>query len=331
MNVFVTGSTGYIGQALIKKLLQKKVSITALCRPGSDRDALQHPQIKIVEGDLSSADILRNGMQSCQQVYHLAAYARVWSKDKSIYRQVNVEGTQHVLEAASAAGVRKVVFTSTAGVLGPAGADQKPVDENTRRVQPFFNEYEQTKWEAEQLCLRYAQETSLSVTIVNPSRVYGPGADTESNAISKLATLFLRGKWRFIPGDGRSLGNYTYLDDVVDGHVAAMEKGRSGERYILGGENVSFDEFFHLLRKLSDKDVTLFHLPIGVMLGFARVESLKASLLNRRPLITPDWVKKYLYDWPLTSGKAMRELGYSITSLPVGLGKTILQLQSKIL
>ena len=330
MNVFLTGSTGYIGQALIQQLLQKKVTIIALCRPGSDRKALQHPQIRIVEGDLSTTEVLRKGMQSCEQVYHLAAYARVWSKDKSVYREVNVDGTRHVLEAASAAGVRKVVFTSTAGVLGPAVADRKPVDENTQRVQPFFNEYEQTKWEAEQLCLHYARESNLSVVIVNPSRVYGPGADTESNAISKLTTLFLRGKWRFIPGDGQSLGNYTYLDDVVDGHLAAMAKGRSGERYILGGENVTFDEFFHLLRKLSGKDVALYHLPIAVMLGFAKVESMKASLLDIRPLITSDWVKKYLFDWPLTSGKAMRELGYSITSLPVGLGKTILQLQSKI-
>ncbi len=329
MKIFVTGATGYVGSALIERLLQREATVTALCRSGANTRLLQRPRVNIAVGDLSNPDVIASAMKGCEQVYHVAAYARVWAKDPSLFHEVNVEGTRNVLDAAHQAGVRKVVFTSTAGVMGPSPDGLTPVDEDTERAHPFFNEYERTKWEAEQLCKQFADEGKLHVTIVNPSRVYGPGADTDSNAISRLISLYLSGRWRFIPGDGKSIGNYTYLEDVVEGHIAAMEKGRSGQRYILGGENVSFNEFFQLLRQLTGIDRTLFHLPLGIMLGFAKLESVKARLFKVAPLVTPEWVRKYLYHWPLSSGKAIRELDYRVTSLPIGLGKTILEIQSK--
>lgn len=329
MKIFITGATGYIGQELIKKLVFQGASIVALCRPGSDRSGIIHPRVHIAEGDLFTHAEIVKGMKGCDQVYHLAAYARVWSRDKSIYHKVNVEGTKNILDHALSAGVRKMVFTSTAGVLGPAVDANSPVDERTTRLQPFFNEYEETKWQAEQLCLEFSQK-GLPVVIVNPSRVYGPGAETESNAISKLITLFLRGKWRFIPGDGKSVGSYVYVDDVVNGHIAAMTKGRAGHRYILGGENVSYENFFMLINRMTGINRKLYHLPFPLMMAFSRFESLKANMLGIRPLITPEWVKKYLYHWPLSSQKAIDELGYRITPLEQGLGKTIVHLERNV-
>jgi farnesol dehydrogenase len=322
MKAFVTGATGYVGLSLIRRLLEEGVKVKALCRRQSLSLLKDFPGIEIVVGDLSDPDLLRKGMETCEQVYHLAAYARVWSEDKSIYHLSNVEGTRLMLEASRINGVKKFVFTSTAGTLGPQLENNSPVTEDTVREQDFFNEYEQTKWEAEQLCKSYASG-DMQVIIVNPSRIYGPGIDVESNAVSKLINLYMEGKWRFIPGDGKKIGNYVFVDDVVRGHINAMNNGRSGEQYILGGENYSYDDFFLLIRELTGVNQKLYHIPLWAMLAFSKLELLRARMFNRSPLITPSWVKKYLYDWPLSSGKAQREWGYSPTSLRKGLGKTI--------
>lgn len=327
MNVFVTGASGYIGRELVKQLLAKGCDVSVLLRGTRDDPFFRQKGISVVRGDLSSREALSRGMTSCEQVYHLAAYARVWSPDPFVYHQVNVEGTCNVLEAARKNGVRKVVFTSTAGVFGPA-ANGSPVCEHTPRVHPFFNAYEFTKWKAEEVCREYASAYGVPVVIVNPSRVYGAGADTDSNAISRLIRLYCSGKWRFIPGDGKSVGNYVFVNDVVNGHLAAMAHGRPGHRYILGGENVCYNDFFGLLGSLSGLRRKLFHLPMAVMLAFARTELWKARLLNANPVITPEWVKKYLYHWPLSSQKAMSELGYRVTPLSEGLNRTIKQIQA---
>src|SRR5690606_32069897 len=146
----------------------------------SNISEFNHDRVSVIVGDLSNREALARGMQSCEQVYHLAAYARVWATDPLHYHRVNVEGTRNVLEAARQNDVQKMVFTSTAGVFGPSENDT-PVCEDTPRKQPFFNAYEFTKWKAEELCREFAEMHGLPIVIVNPSRVYGPGADTESN------------------------------------------------------------------------------------------------------------------------------------------------------
>ncbi len=329
MNVFLTGASGYIGRELVKELLRRGDRVTVLLRPRADKALFQRESINIIEGDLTDRHVLTRGMRGCGQVYHLAAYARVWSSDKLLYQRVNVDGTRNVLEAARRNGVEKVVFTSTAGVFGPARGDV-PVCEDTQREHPFFNAYEYTKWKAEEVCRGFAEAYGLPVVIVNPSRVYGAGADTDSNAISRLIRLYFSGKWRFIPGNGESIGNYAYIDDVVKGHIQAMEKGRSAHRYILGGENVCYNELFRLLSRLCGLKRKLFHLPMSLMVAFAKSELIKAKVFDTRPLITPEWVRKYLYHWPLSSTKAENELGYRVTPLADGLGRTILQLQPKL-
>lgn len=322
MSIFITGATGYVGSALTRRLLSEGKTVKALCRPASRSLLPRHAGVEAVEAELTDTDRLAKAMEHCEQVYHLAAYARVWSPDRSVYREVNVTGTRSVMEAARKVGVKKVVFTSTAGVLGPETQVGIPVTEDTVRIHPFFNDYEQTKWEAEQLCRSYATD-GLPVVIVNPSRIYGPGPSTASNAVTRLISLFLDRKWRFIPGDGNGIGNYVFIDDVVNGQIAAMEKGKPGERYILGGENRSYKDFFFLMRDLCRSQQKLYHLPLGAMLAFSKLEEFKARGFNVDPMITPQWVKKYLYNWPLSSAKAEREIGYSITPLQTGLETTI--------
>ena len=140
-------------------------------------------------------------------------------------------------------------------MLGPSG--EKPVEESDERIGEPFTEYEVSKTQAEALCREYCNKYNMHIVIVNPPRVYGPGIITESNAVTRLVKLYMAGKWKIMPGDGKRTGSYVYIDDVVNGHILAMQKGRSGERYTLGGENASYIEFFNLLATLTGKKINL--------------------------------------------------------------------------
>lgn len=321
MNIFITGATGYVGNNLANRLAAEGHTIHALCRSANKKILLSHLNIKIFEGDISDIASIENAMKGCEQVYHLAAYARVWSKDPNDFYKYNVEGTKNVLDAAKKLGVKNIVFTSTGGVLGPSNGT--PVKENDPRYGSVFNEYEETKTQAEDLCREYCNKYGLRIVIVNPPRIYGPGIESDSNAVTKLMKLYLKGKWKILPGDGRRTGSYVHVDDVVNGHILAMEKGRSGERYILSGVNASYLEFFDTLAKVSNKKNTLYKFPVPLMMMAGYGIMFYSKLTGRPPLLTPQWIKKYFYDWSLSCEKAQKELGYSYRSLEEGLRQTV--------
>lgn len=321
MNIFITGATGYIGNNLAKRLAQEGHIVHALCRSANKKNLLDQPNIKIFEGDITDVVSVETAMRDCEQVYHLAAYARVWAKDPSTFYRLNVLGTKNVLDAAVKYGIKDVVFTSTGGVLGPSNT--APVKEDDPRFGNVFNEYEDTKTQAEALCKEYCNKYNMRIVIVNPPRIYGPGVESESNAVTKLVKLYLKGKWKIMPGDGKRTGSYVHVDDVVNGHILAMEKGRAGERYILSGVNASYNEFFETLAKMSGKKNKLYNFPVWLMMvsGYAIMGYTK--LTGKPPLLTPKWIKKYLYDWSLSCEKAQKELGYTYRSLEEGLKETV--------
>src|SRR5262249_29540362 len=151
----------------------------------------------------------------------------------------------------------------------------------------------------------------MNIVIVNPPRVYGPGIATESNAVTKLVRLYLKGKWKIMPGDGKRTGSYVYVDDVINGHILAMQKGRRGERYILSGVNASYNEFFDLLAEVTNKKVKLYHLPVWIMMVAGYIIMARTKLTGKAPLLTPKWIKKYFHDWSFDCSKAQQELGYT--------------------
>jgi nucleoside-diphosphate-sugar epimerase len=162
------------------------------------------------------------------------------------YHETNVTGTRNVLEtAAKTCGVQKLVYTSTCGVWGPT--IKHPMTETDPRITGFPIAYERTKYLAELEVQKFVKQ-GLPVVIVNPSRVYGEGPITDSNTVGKMVSGYLKGTWRFIPGNGEQVANYAFLDDVVAGHIAAMDRGVIGERYILGGHDISFNDFFKTLQ-----------------------------------------------------------------------------------
>jgi nucleoside-diphosphate-sugar epimerase len=320
MSILITGATGYLGTKLTQALADRGETVRLLARTDVKISAFERPEISVVKGDILDKESLHKAMSGVSRVYHMAAYARLWARDPMMYQHINVEGTRNVLDAALQAGVSKMVYTSTAGVVGPSG--QQPMDEVLPRLTGFFNSYERTKWEAENLSMDYARK-GLQVTIVNPSRVYGPGLDTGSNPITKIVELYLKNKWHVIPGSGNDIGSYCYVDDVIDGHILAMEKGRSGERYLFGGINATFNELIDSISKNSGVSKKLWHIPFPLLLFYSHIQLWYAGVSGKPPLITPEWVKKYDFNWALDSSKAMAELGYKVRSLDEGLQLTI--------
>jgi len=316
----VTGATGFIGKNIALKLANSGYKVHALYRSLTKTAELIHPNISLFEGDILNIPGLERAMESCTGIFHLAAFAKAWSKDSGQFYKVNYTGTVNVLESAIKFKVNKIVFTSTAGVLGPS--DSESLDETTRRKTAFFFEYERTKWLAEEIIRDYVQN-GLNVVIVNPSRVYGPGLLSDSNGLTKMIQSYCNGKWRLIPGNGRTIANYVYIDDVVNGHIQAYNKGQQGEKYILGGENISYNDFFNLLIKLSGKKFRLFKIPPLVLVLISTLMILITRITGKPPLITPGLVKKFLSNCSLSSEKARNDLGYNVTSLEAGITKTI--------
>ncbi len=321
MKVFVTGGTGFIGARLTEKLIGDNHEVTLLARNPSLVPYAGNEKVTILKGDLSDRELLRKGMESCDWVFHMAAYAKPSFKDPSVVTAINIDGTVNVFEAARESGVRKVVFTSTGGTMSYSH-DGMPVDEETNKAPELHTLYEKTKAEAEKIAVDYTAK-GLDVVIVNPTRVYGPGRLSESNSVTRIIKLYMSGLWRINPGNGNSKGNYVYVDDVAEGHILAAMRGRAGERYILGGENHSFNQLFDTIGSAAGKKRILIRLPAGLMKAIVKGITFFSGIFRVSPPITSDFLDKYLRDWIMSSDKAVSELGYSITPLYQGVLKTI--------
>jgi farnesol dehydrogenase len=325
---FVTGATGFIGSKLVAGLVRRGHSVRALVRRTSNAVGLEGERIAAVEGDIGDLRSLLRGMEGCSGVFHLAAYARNWARDPRTFFRVNVEGTRNVLGAARSAGVGKVVVTSTMVTFGPTPPGTVG-DEHLARITPrFYTEYEESKTVAEQEALRMASE-GLPVVVVNPTRVYGPGKLTEGNSVTVMIDLYDRGRFPVLLAGGVNVANYALVDDVVRGHILAMEKGRVGERYLLGGENVSLVRFFDLVDEATGKRHLRLNLPAWLAMAYSRVERKKAAWLGLYPRVTPGWVETFLRDWAYSTAKAERELGYTVTPLKEGIRLTCEWLHSR--
>lgn len=320
--IFITGATGFIGERLAHTLAEQGHEVQALFRDPAKVKGLEHPLIKPVKGDLSDRESLRRALEGCTQVYHLAALASVWHPNPNAFNVINVQGTKALLEEARAQGVQRLVITSTAGVLGASKAEELVDETRQYPLEALDTAYERSKAQSEQMIREFAAG-GLHAVIVNPSRVYGPGLLSTSNAVTKMILGYQKGSWRFIPGDGSSVGNYVYVDDVVQGHLLAMERGRAGERYILGGENASFNEFFEHLGELTGTPRHMLHIPLNAMMAVAKTQQWMADRFQRPPLITPPFVRKYSRNWYLSTRKAEEELGYVPTPLVQGLKRVL--------
>ncbi|HLO91262.1 MAG TPA: NAD-dependent epimerase/dehydratase family protein [Lentimicrobium sp.] len=321
MNIFISGATGYIGSRLAMQLAQSGHTIHALYRDERKAAVIKHQNIRLFRGDILDLSSLAEAMYGCDQAYHTAAYAKVWQKDyMQIYRQ-NVEGSVKVVKAAINCGVRRIVCTSTGGVLGPS-LNGDACSETTKLPDSYFIDYECSKRIMEE-SLMALSGNGTDIIIVSPTRVYGPGVLSDSNGVTRIIQKYRKGNWRIIPGNGKSVGNYVYIDDVVTGHISAMEKGRPGDKYILGGEDIDYDGFFRQLAEVTGQKHYMIHIPVPLSEFIASMLLLIARLSGTSPLITPALVRKYYHNWSVSSNKAKQELNYQPIDFKSGAVKTV--------
>jgi len=320
MKIFITGATGFIGQHLAKRLVEEGHTVHAIYRSFAKTKSLNYDAIKWFKGDILSMESLEAAMKDCDQVYHLAAYAVAWEKNKGDFEKYNIQGTINVIESAINSKIKSMVITSTAGVFGPSL--KNCIDEDTHSLLPHFTGYEKSKAESEKMIAEYVKK-GIRIVIVNPTRVYGPGILNESNTVTKMIISYLKGSWHFIPGNGLSIGNYAFVTDVVDGHIQAMQKGRSGERYILGGENICYVTFFETINKITGENHFLFKIPVLLLVGMGYLLEALNFLFKIKPPFTPAHVKKFNFNWETNTLKAEKELNYKKTPFTEGIEKTI--------
>jgi len=326
MSLLITGANGLIGQRLAFTLARSGVLVRAMVRTPQAAAGLMHPNITTVLGSMDDESSLRRALEGVRQVYHLAAFTGVWHADRERWHVVNVNGTQRLLELARELGVERVVVTSTAGVLGPSVTGVL-IDESSPAPISYFTAYEASKRNMEEMIACF-DSAGMVVVIVNPTRLFGAGPMNKSNSVTRMLKQYRDGKWRFLPGNGHGMGNYAWIDDVVEGHRLAMALGRHEERYILGGESFSYLELFRRADPVLGVSHRLFSVPLWLMLGAAGLMKGMATLTGREPLITPGWIRKYHHHWLVSSQKACTELGYHITPFETALQQTFQEIDT---
>jgi dihydroflavonol-4-reductase len=316
IDALVTGGTGFVGANLVRELVGVGASVRVLARPGGDRRGLDGVKVEIVEGDLLEPASLARACARVDTVYHVAADYRLWAPDPSILHRVNVDGTRAILEAAGAAGARRIVYTSTVGALG-IPRDGTPGTEDTPvSLADMVGPYKRSKFLAQQVALDLARR-GLPVVVVNPSAPIGPW-DVKPTPTGQMIVDFMAGRMFATLDTGLNL---VHVRDVVQGHVLAAERGRVGETYILGAldGNLSLAEIGARLSPLTGRRPPRVRVPYAVAwCGAACMESVArlTGSAPRVPLTAVRMARKRMYFSP---AKAVRELGLPQTDIGVAL------------
>ncbi len=321
--ILLTGSTGYLGSQIAQELIRRRMPFRILVRDAS-RLGFKPEEVgcKVALGDMRDAAALRMAAEGAQSVIHTAALVKMYVRDRRDFWRVNVDGLRNLLQAATDAGVERIVYTSSFIALGPS-ADMN-AGEGLRNRGPYSNEYEETKAQA-LAWLRDEGFRRYPVMAMMPGVIYGPGPATEGNLVAGMIDQYLAGKFPGLLGSGEQRWSFSYNQEVVEAHLSALEKGKGkpGEEYVLAGDNRSLNDFFRVLAEISGVRRSVRHLPFvaGKMVG--AVELTRAVLFNHRPELTPGVVEIFKHDWVYSSAKAARDLGYRVTPLEEGLKKTL--------
>mgnify|MGYP001810194644 FL=1 len=320
MKSLITGASGYLGQRLAMKLAENGETVHVLVRSPNAVETLNHPNIKIFFGDILDIESIRNAMMGCATVFHVAALARVWAKDPNDFYVVNVDGTINMIKVSEEMKVSKFILTSSTGTIGPSL--NLPNTESTPRWSSFGNDYEISKYLAEQELIK-ANKLGFPGLIVLPSRIFGPGIPSPSSGVNRVIGGFMKKRLAIIPNNSHYLGNYGYIDDIVQGHILARDKGRIGEKYILGGENIPMCQLFEVIKKRIPKWGMILKMPEGTLEYFSWMSQFFAERFGIEPKITPDFVKKLNQNSAFDCSKAISQLGYRITPFEEAIETTI--------
>ena len=318
MKALVTGATGFVGGAVARALLRAGTDVRVLARPTADLQNLEGLRVERIAGDLRDPASLRTALSGCQHLYHVAAHYALWAKDPSIFYDVNVEGTKNLLEAARDVGTERIVYCSTIGAIGLPPEGGPGTEETPVSLGQMAGHYKRSKYLAEQEVLRLARE-GLPVVIVNPSAPVGEG-DVKPTPTGQVIVDFMKGR---MPAYIETGMNIVDVDDVAQGHLLAMQKGRIGERYILGCKNLLLREVFEILSTLTGIKAPALKLPRLAVLPLAYANYWFANLTGQPPRIPLEGVKMAKYKMHYDCSKAIRELGLPQTPPEVALDKAV--------
>lgn len=299
--VLVTGASGFVGWHVARTLGERGFKVRALCRPASK---LRELEAERVEGDLRDPQSLSSAVQGCELVFHVAADYRLWSRNPEELYDSNVKGTRNLLEAASAAGVDRVVYTSTVGCVGMP-KDNEGDENSSVSMDDMVGHYKRSKWLAEQVALEKAA-AGCPVVIVNPTGPVGDH-DWKPTPTGKIILDFLRNR---IPAFIDTGLNMVDVRDVAIGHLLAAEHGRPGQRYILGSENLTLESILKRLAPIANKPAPSTQIPYAVAFAFGAVSTAWANITGREPRASLEAVRMARKKMFVTSAKAIRELSF---------------------
>jgi dihydroflavonol-4-reductase len=318
MKALVTGATGFVGGAVVRALVNSGIDVRILARAGADLQNIQKLTVERIEGDLRDRTSLRNALTGCRQLYHVAAHYALWAKDPSIFYEVNVTGTKNLLEAARDVGTERIVYCSTIGAIGIPPKGGLGTEETPVSVDQMAGHYKRSKYLAEQEVLKLAN-TGLPVVIVNPSAPVGIG-DVKPTPTGQVIVDFMKGR---MPAYIETGMNIVDVDDVAAGHLLAMQKGRIGERYILGNANLMLREVLEILSRLTGVKAPSIKLPRLAILPLAHLNLWLANMTGKPPRIPLEGVRMAKYKMHYDCSKAIRELGIPHTPPEVALEKAV--------
>lgn len=310
MKCFVTGASGFIGSNLVQELLARGHRVKALLRAGADERGLMGQKYERVTGDVSDRDLLAREMDGCDWCFHLAASYHLWMRDYAPMYAANVEGTRNVLEAAGKAGCRRIIHTSTVGCIGlPSQANGEITPSTEADPAPeaqLSNDYKRSKFQAEGVAMELCQKQGLPIVIVNPSAPVGPG-DIKPTPTGQIIVDFLN---RRLPAYLDTGLNWVHVRDVAVGHILAAEKGRLGQRYILGNArgNWTMQETLAALEQIAGVRAPRRKIPFWLAVRVAQVSEGIASMTGKAPQATLAGVRMARYKMWYDPGKAIREL-----------------------
>jgi len=306
MNVLVTGGTGYLGRAVVRALAARGHGLVVFARSAS-RSGLPG---RLVDGDVRDLDALERAATGCDAISHSAALVSIWRRRPADFDDVNVGGLRHVLAVARARQIPRVLYTSSFVALPP----------RDRNATIEANDYQRTKVAADRAADQAVGDGAPLVRVY-PGVVYGPGVFTEGNLVGRLIGDHLK---RRLPGlvGPENRWSYSYVDDVAEGHCAALERGAIGGRYALGGANETQARVLEIVRQLTGRRPPL-RIPFAAATMIGAAEELRVSLFGGTPLLTRGAVEIFRHDWSLDSSQAVRDLGYRMTPLEDGIARTI--------
>jgi dihydroflavonol-4-reductase len=319
--VFVTGGSGVVGRAVVKRLVRDDREVRALARSTESRSLLKSLGARPVDGDLESLEALIDGMAGCSTVFHVAGMNAFCVPDPSKLFSVNVLGSLNVVTAAARARVARIVYTSSASTLGEPRGTVGNEDSEHRGY--FLSEYERSKFEAERVVLKTAGELGVEAVCVNPSSVQGPG---RVGGTGKILVLYLNGKLRFFVRTQVSLVD---IDDCAEGHALAEQKGQPGGRYVLNSATMPIQDALAIVRRVAGGARKPKLLPGPLAMGAASLIEVVGHMLGKHPAFCREMVRTLLHGHRYDGSKAARELGLTYTPAEDTLARTIDWLRSE--